>query len=30
MAMFTMFTNPTTLQHRAFELLGFTHRLGYK
>jgi hypothetical protein len=30
MAAFTMFTNPTALQHRAFELLGFTHRLGYK
>ncbi|KAA8969799.1 IS1634 family transposase [Mycobacterium sp.] len=29
MAAFTMFTTPTALQHRAFELLGTTHRLGY-
>ncbi len=28
-AAFTMFTTPTALQHRAFELLGLTHRLGY-
>ena len=27
---FTKFTAPTALQHRAFELLGFTHRLGYR
>ena len=27
---FTTFTAPTALQHRAFELLGFTHRLGYR
>jgi Transposase DDE domain len=26
---FTLITTPTPVQHRAFELLGFSHRLGY-
>ena len=30
MPAFTKFTTPTALQHRAFELLDVTHRLGYK
>jgi Transposase DDE domain len=30
MPSFTMITTPTALQRRAFELLGVTHRLGYK
>jgi Transposase DDE domain len=30
MPAFTKFTTPTALQHQAFELLGLTHRLGYK
>ncbi|GFG88108.1 IS1634 family transposase [Mycobacterium bourgelatii] len=30
MPTFTKFTTPTALQHHAFELLGLTHRLGYK
>jgi hypothetical protein len=29
MPAFTMITTPTPLQHRALELLGLTHRLGY-
>lgn len=30
MPAFTKFTTPTALQHQAFELLGLTHRHGYK
>ncbi len=26
---FTTITTPTPVQHRAFELLGVSHRLGY-
>ena len=29
-AAFTIITTPTPLQSRAFELLGLSHRLGYK